>query len=45
MSRKCCFMAAKCEIWNINIIEAEVRDHVHMLVEIPPKMSAWFCDI
>ena len=29
-----------CEWKNVNIIEAEVcPDHVHMLVEIPPKMS------
>ncbi len=29
-----------CEYKNVNIIEAEVcPDHVHMLVEIPPKMS------
>ena len=29
-----------CECKNVNIIEAEVcPDHVHMLVEIPPKMS------
>ena len=30
----------KCEWKKVNIIEAEVcPDHVHMLVEIPPKMS------
>jgi putative transposase len=30
----------QCEWKGINIIEAEVcMDHVHMLVEIPPKMS------
>ena len=29
-----------CEWKNVNIIEAEVcKDHVHMLVEIPPKLS------
>ena len=29
-----------CEYKNVNIIEAEVcPDHVHMLVEIPPKLS------
>ena len=29
-----------CEYKNVNIIEAEVcPDHVHMLVEIPPKIS------
>jgi len=29
-----------CEWKGVNIIEAEVcEDHVHMLVEIPPKMS------
>ena len=29
-----------CEFKQINIIEAEIcPDHVHMLVEIPPKMS------
>ena len=29
-----------CEWKNVNIIEAEVcPDHIHMLVEIPPKMS------
>ena len=29
-----------CEFKKVNIIEAEVcPDHVHMLVEIPPKMS------
>ena len=29
-----------CEFKNVNIVEAEVcKDHVHMLVEIPPKMS------
>lgn len=29
-----------CEWKGVNIIEAEVcKDHVHMLVEIPPKMS------
>ena len=29
-----------CEYKKVNIIEAEVcPDHVHMLVEIPPKMS------
>ena len=29
-----------CEFKQINIIEAEVcPDHIHMLVEIPPKMS------
>ena len=29
-----------CEWKHVNIIEAEVCvDHVHMLVEIPPKMS------
>ena len=29
-----------CEWKNVNIIEAEVcKDHVHMLVEIPPKIS------
>ena len=29
-----------CEWKNVNIIEAEVcPEHVHMLVEIPPKMS------
>ena len=29
-----------CEFKNVNIIEAEVcPDHVHMLIEIPPKIS------
>ena len=29
-----------CEFKNVRIIEAEMcKDHVHMLVEIPPKMS------
>ena len=29
-----------CKWKGVNIIEAEIRpDHVHMLVEIPPKMS------
>ena len=29
-----------CEYKNVRIIEAEMcKDHVHMLVEIPPKMS------
>ena len=29
-----------CEWKNVNIVEAEMcKDHVHMLVEIPPKMS------
>lgn len=29
-----------CEWKGVNIIEAEVcKDHIHMLVEIPPKMS------
>lgn len=29
-----------CEFKGINIVEAEIcPDHVHMLVEIPPKMS------
>lgn len=29
-----------CEFKNVNIVEAEIcPDHVHMLVEIPPKMS------
>ena len=29
-----------CEFKQVNIIEAEVcPDHVHMLVEIPPKLS------
>ena len=29
-----------CEWKQVNIIEAEVcHDHIHMLVEIPPKMS------
>ena len=29
-----------CEFKNVNIVEAEVcPDHVHMLVEIPPKLS------
>ena len=29
-----------CNWKNVNIIEAEVcPDHVHMLIEIPPKMS------
>lgn len=33
-----------CEFKQVNIIEAEVcPDHVHMLVEIPPKLSvSWF---
>ena len=40
-----------CECKGINIIEAEVCiDHVHMLIEIPPKMSisgfmGYFVDI
>ena len=29
-----------CEFKNVNIIEAEIcPDHVHMLLEIPPKIS------
>lgn len=29
-----------CEWKGVNIVEAEVcKDHVHMLLEIPPKMS------
>ena len=29
-----------CEYKQVNIVEAEVcPDHIHMLVEIPPKMS------
>jgi putative transposase len=29
-----------CSWKQVNILEAEIRpDHVHMLVEIPPKMS------
>ena len=29
-----------CEWKNVNIVEAEMcKDHVHMLVEIPPKIS------
>ena len=29
-----------CEWKGVNIIEAEVcKDHVHMLIEVPPKMS------
>ncbi len=29
-----------CELKNVTILEAEVcSDHVHMLIEIPPKMS------
>lgn len=33
-------MRSLCEWKGVNIIEAEVcPDHVHMLVEIPPKMS------
>ncbi len=33
-----------CEWQKVNILEAEVcLDHVHMLIEIPPKMSvSWF---
>ena len=33
-------MRKLCEFKGINIVEAEIcPDHVHMLVEIPPKMS------